>query len=129
MRMWLLPLGRRRERGLEKGRETSQEGMVSRQEWAVSSQCTGMINHACAGSRSKAALLFTGANEAFAATHSESECCGGGGNAVPEQKAQREMEVAFSIICHGDRQHQNHSIRIYLFFSKTILQQPLNLHG
>lgn len=61
---------------MEKGRETSQEEMVSRQKWAVSSQCTGMINHACDGSHSKAALLFTGANEAFAVTNSESECSG-----------------------------------------------------
>lgn len=59
---------------LEKGeREASQEEMASRQEWVVSSQCTGMMNHACNGSRSKATTLFTGTNEASAVTNLESE--------------------------------------------------------
>lgn len=97
---------------MEGGREASQEGMASRQEWAVSIQCTGMMNHAWDGSHSKATSLFTGANEASAVTRSESECCGGGGRKEPELKTQRELEVTFSIICHGARKHPNHSIRI-----------------
>lgn len=69
--------GREREgkRRMGEGREASQEEMGSRQEWVVSSQCTGMMNHACDGSRSKATPLFTGANEAFAVTNLELECC------------------------------------------------------
>lgn len=51
--------------------------MASKQDWAVSSRCTGMMNHACDGTQSKATSLFTGANEASAVTDSESECCGG----------------------------------------------------
>lgn len=47
--------------------------MASKQEWAVSSQCTGMMNHACDGSHSKATSLFTGANEASAVTNSQSQ--------------------------------------------------------
>lgn len=58
-------------------KEASQEEMALRQEWAVSSWCTGMMNHACDGSHSKATSPFTGANEASADTHSESECCCG----------------------------------------------------
>lgn len=61
----------------EGGQEASQEEMASKQEWAVSTQCTGMMNHACDGSRSKATSLFTGANEASAVTNSESQCCCG----------------------------------------------------
>lgn len=51
--------------------------MASRQEWAVSIPCAGIMNHAWDGSRSKATALFTGANEASAVTHSESGCCCG----------------------------------------------------
>lgn len=57
----------------EGGRETSQDEMASRQDWVVSSQCTGMMNHACNGSRSKATMLFKEANEASTVTNSESE--------------------------------------------------------
>lgn len=61
--------------------------MASRQEWAVSSQCTGMMNHACGGSHSKTTSLFTGANEASAVMNSESEsCCDWGGSKKPEQE-------------------------------------------
>lgn len=73
-------------------------------------QCTGMMNHAWDGSRSKATSLFTGANEASAVTHSESECCcGGGASKEPELKTQRELEVAFSILCPGVPQQQTTS--------------------
>lgn len=73
MRIWLVPGGRKRER--ERGREAFQEEMASRQEWAVSSQYTGMMNHTCDGSHSKTTWLFTGANEASAVMNSESESC------------------------------------------------------
>lgn len=56
-------------------KEASQEEKALRQEWAVSSRCSGMMNHACDGSHSKATSLFTGANEASAVTNSEYECC------------------------------------------------------
>lgn len=73
-------------------------------------QCTGMMNHAWDGSRSKATSPFTGANEASAVTHSESECCrGGGASKEPELKTQRELEVAFSILCPGVQKHQTTS--------------------
>ena len=59
-------------------------------------RCTGMMNHAWDGSHSKATSLFTGANEASAATHSESECCrGGGASEEPELKTQGNWRSPF----------------------------------
>lgn len=51
--------------------------MASKQERAVSGQGTGMVKLVWGGSRGKAPSLFTGPNEASAATDAEPACCGG----------------------------------------------------
>lgn len=91
--------------------EVSQQEMASRQEQVVPNQCTGMMNHACDGSQSRATSLFTAANEASAVTNTVSECCGWGRSKGVElrKKDKGSWRLDF-LACFKKR--QNHSVRM-----------------
>lgn len=116
MRMWLIPWSWRKEGGrhLRMKWHQGRTGLcqVSALEWWIMPVMAHVARLQCYLKR----LMRHPQSQILSL-----KCCGWEGSKQPEQKVQRELEVAFSIICHRDGQHQNHSIRTCWSSFKTIL--------